>query len=409
MKSDYQPQKGAEETDQENKRTPRNRDENHMIELYENAPIGIVECSLDGKYINVNEEFCRITNNKKEELLRLDIYDLTLPADSERETDLYKDLVSGNLPFYNIEQRYVRRNGAIIWVGIIRSLVRDDEGKPLYTIGVVQDISHRKAVQEILRKSEAALQQQNIELERLVQEGVTDLKVANLALVEGQKNLELLSQRLIDAQENERRSVARELHDGVTQSLAALKMTLVVISDELLASTRQETNARLADAIGLAAEAIGLVRSVMTDLRPSGMDDYGLESTLGSLLEEFHSRHRLTVGFEKNDPPIPRLNPNLETTLLRITQEALFNIAKHANTKEATLVLRQEADWIYLAIEDKGDGIKSLKNARRSGSHGMTIMRERAEAFGGNFDVTSVPGQGTKIEVRVPIDNNLQK
>ena len=196
MKSDYQSQKGTEETDQKNKGTARNRDENHMIELYENAPIGIVECSLDGKYINVNEEFCRITGHKKEELLRLDIYDLTLPADSARETDLYKELISGSLPFYNIEQRYVRRNGAIIWVGIIRSLVRDENGNPLYTIGVVQDISHRKAVQEILRKSEAALQQQNIELERLVREGVIDLKVANLALVEGQKNLELLSQRL---------------------------------------------------------------------------------------------------------------------------------------------------------------------------------------------------------------------
>ena len=408
MKSDYS-QKGTEETDQENKGTARNRDENHMIELYENAPIGIAECSLDGKYINVNKEFCRITDYKKEELLRLDIHDLTLPADSERETDVYKDLVSGTLPFYNIEQRYVRRNGVMIWVGIIRSLVRDDDGKPLYTIGVVLDISHRRAVQEILRKSEAALEQKNIELERLVQEGAVDLKAANLALVEGQKNLELLSQRLIGAEENERRSVARELHDGVSQSLAALKMNLVVISDELLASTRQETNARLADAIGLAAEAIELVRNVMNDLRPSGIDDYGLASSLGSLVDQLRSRHNLNVRFENNDLPIPRLALNLEMALMRIAQEALFNIAKHANTKEATLVLRQEEDAIYLAIEDNGDGIKALQSAKRSGNHGMTIMRERAEAFGGNFDVTSVPGQGTKIEVRVPFDKNHQK
>jgi signal transduction histidine kinase len=98
------------------------------------------------------------------------------------------------------------------------------------------------------------------------------------------------------------------------------------------------------------------------------------------------------------------LDPNLELALMRIAQEALFNIAKYANTKEATLTLRQEEDAIYLAIEDKGDGIKSLQSAKRSGNHGMTIMRERAEAFGGNFNVTSASGQGTKIEVRVPID-----
>jgi signal transduction histidine kinase len=103
------------------------------------------------------------------------------------------------------------------------------------------------------------------------------------------------------------------------------------------------------------------------------------------------------------------LDANLELALLRIAQEALFNIAKHANTKEATLILRQEEDAIYLMIADPGVGIKSLESARRSGSHGMTIMRERAEAFGGNFNITSVHGQGTKIEVRVPVDIDHQK
>jgi signal transduction histidine kinase len=96
------------------------------------------------------------------------------------------------------------------------------------------------------------------------------------------------------------------------------------------------------------------------------------------------------VEFKNNHLAIPPWDASLELALLRITQEALFNIAKHANTKAATLALRQEKDTIYLAIEDRGAGIKSLQSARRSGSHGMTIMRERAEAFGGNFNVTSV-------------------
>ena len=409
MNSDYQSQKGTEETDNQIKAPTLSHNRSHLIELYEHAPIGIVECSLDGRYTNVNEEFCRITGYKKEELLKLSIHELTYPPDLTRETDFYKELISGSLPFYNIEQRYVRKNQSIIWVGVIHSLVRDDGGKPLYTIGIVLDISHRKAVQEILRKSEAALQQKNFELESRVQDDAIDLKAANMALVEGQKNLELLSQRLIDSQEVERRIVARELHDGVSQSLAALKMNLVIISDELLATTQQKTNEGLSDSIALATEVIDLVRSVMTDLRPPGIDDYGLESALGSLVEQFRSRHHLNVLFEKNDLALPRLDPTLELSLLRIAQEALFNIAKYANTKEATRTLRQEQDTIYLAIEDKGAGIKALESARRSGSHGMTIMRERAEAFGGNFHVTSVPGQGTKIEVWVPVDGDYQK
>jgi PAS domain S-box-containing protein len=409
MKSDHKAQKGIEETDQESKEAAVRRGGNHRIELFEHAPIGMVECSLDGKYINVNAEFCRITGYKKDELLNLDIHDLTSPTDRIRETVAYHELISGSLPFYNIEQRYTRRNGVMIWVGIIRSLVRDDDGKPLYTVGAVLDISHRRAVQEILRRSESALQQKNIELEKLVQEEAISLKAANLALVESQKSLELLSQRLFDAQETERRIVARELHDGVTQSLAALKMNLVIVSDELLATPKEETNARLTDSIDLAAQVIDLVRSVMTDLRPSGIDDYGLESALGSLVDQFRSRHHLSVRFENNHLAIPSLDANLELALLRIAQEALFNIAKHANTKEATLILRQEEDAIYLMIADPGVGIKSLESARRSGSHGMTIMRERAEAFGGNFNITSVHGQGTKIEVRVPVDIDHQK
>ena len=77
----------------------------------------------------------------------------------------------------------------------------------------------------------------------------------------------------------------------------------------------------------------------------------------------------------------------------------MFHIAKHATTKEGTLTLWQEEDMIYLAIEDKGAGIKALENPKRSVSYDMIIMRERAEAFGGNFNITSVPEQGTKIEV----------
>jgi signal transduction histidine kinase len=142
----------------------------------------------------------------------------------------------------------------------------------------------------------------------------------------------------------------------------------------------------------------------MTDLRPSGIDDYGLESALGLLVGQFRSRHSINVRFEENNPPFPRLDANLELALLRIAQEALHNIAKHADTQEAIVILRQEDDTICLMIEDKGVGIHSVQNARRSGHHGMTIMRERAEAFGGEFNVTSVPGEGTKIEVRVPVD-----
>ena len=110
MNSDRQAQKGTKKSGEENKETAVSRDGNHRIELFEHAPIGIVECSLDSRYINVNEEFCRITGYKKEELLGLDIHALINPTNLTRETDIYEELISGSLPFYSIEQRYVLRN-----------------------------------------------------------------------------------------------------------------------------------------------------------------------------------------------------------------------------------------------------------------------------------------------------------
>ena len=106
---------------------------------------------------------------------------------------------------------------------------------------------------------------------------------------------------------------------------------------------------------------------------------------------------------EKLAQPIPRLESSIEMTFLRIAQEALMNIARHAQATQVNIALWQEEDAILMTIQDNGIGIQSWQEANRPGSHGLTIMRERAEAFGGSFHVQSVAGQGTKIEVSIPL------
>ena len=115
---------------------------------YERAPIGIVECSREGKYVGANEEFCRILEYRKEELLQRGIKDVTHKEDYSREIKLHRQLVAGEIPFYEIEKRFVRKDGAIIWTQILRSLVRDADGTPLYTIGAVRDVTEHKAAEE---------------------------------------------------------------------------------------------------------------------------------------------------------------------------------------------------------------------------------------------------------------------
>jgi two-component system sensor histidine kinase UhpB len=157
------------------------------------------------------------------------------------------------------------------------------------------------------------------------------------------------------------------------------------------------------DSMQLTSEAIALIRSVMTDLRPAVLDDYGLEAALESYLDVFKNRYNLKVRFDHPDHPIPRLGPSVEMTFLRIGQEALMNVARHAQASEVVVSLQQRKDAVSLAVQDNGTGIESWQDANRPGSHGLTIMRERAEAFGGNLKVKSVPGQGTTVQVAIPI------
>src|SRR6266480_3257580 len=121
-----------------------------LLATYERAPIGIIECSPEGKYVGANEEFCRILGYRKEELLQRGIEDVTHKEDYSREIKLHRQLVAGEIPFYEIEKRYVRKDGAVIWAQVLRSLVRVADGTPLYTIGAVRDITEHKAAEEKL-------------------------------------------------------------------------------------------------------------------------------------------------------------------------------------------------------------------------------------------------------------------
>src|SRR5215211_822510 len=125
----------------------------HPLAAYEHIPIGIVEASLDGNYIEVNEEFCRILGYSRNELLRLGIKDCTHEDDYAIDIKLHEQLVAGKIPFYRLEERFMCKDGGVIWVELTRTIVYDSEEKPLYTVGVVLDISDRKDVERVLRDS----------------------------------------------------------------------------------------------------------------------------------------------------------------------------------------------------------------------------------------------------------------
>jgi signal transduction histidine kinase len=185
-----------------------------------------------------------------------------------------------------------------------------------------------------------------------------------------------------------------------------LNINLIIISGQLAPESSQLIGPRLTDSMKLVAETIALVRDVMSNLRPSVLDDYGLEAAIDSHISQYMSRYEIDTKFEKPAQPIPRLGPSIEMTFLRIAQEALMNIARHAQATQVHLRLWQEHHNVCMVIQDNGAGIVSWESANRPGSHGLTIMRERAEAFGGSLRVSSVPGKGTRVEVKIPVETN---
>lgn len=354
------------------------------------ATAGIVRKKLDGTLTFVNQAFCSMLDYTDAELVGRTIWQFTHPDDLEENKRLYDRLMLDGLPF-QLEKRLIRRDGSTLWVNASVSPVMNAEGRPQSAVAVEVDITGRKQAEE-------ALYQLNLQLENRVETRTAQLKVANQALKENRR-------RLVVVQEEERRALARELHDRVGQSLTALNVNLTIIRDRLSDQLLDQVGNRLDDSMTLLEEVIPAVRDVMSNLRPAVLDDYGLEVALRTNIKEFTSRFGIVVDFATPPSPIQRLDSSIEMTLLRIAQEALLNIAKHAHTRRASILLEQEGSTICMTVADDGVGMKSGQPADRRGSHGLTIMRERAEAVSGSLDIVSTPGMGTKIVVSIPVQH----
>ena len=374
-----------------------------------NQSVGaIVEADPTGRFITVNDQMCEMTGYSREELLKLQMMDLTHPEDLPRSLELLSRLAAGGEP-YEIEKRYIRKDGSVIWVHKSASALRDATTNTVRSlIAVLIDVTKSKQI-------EIALQQLNLQLENLVQDRTAELQAANQTLrgeiaerIKVEQELSLsrdrlreLSRRLVEIQEEERRIIAQELHDRAGQTLSALSINLTILKDQLLEDTRRKVGTRLSDSIELTTDVINVIRNVVSDLRPMALDDYGLQATLRSYITDYVSRYGIQVHLDQPDVYIPQLEPGIAMTVLRIVQEALTNVVRHAHARQVNVSIRLVNEVLHLAIQDDGVGIANTQ--ARPNSHGLKIMRERAEAFGGSASVGMAPKGGTLVEARIPI------
>jgi PAS domain S-box-containing protein len=273
----------------------------------------------------------------------------------------------------NVEKEYIRRDGSKIPVVFSGASMTDDDGNILGIVCLAQDNTERKSSEEALKKTE--------------------------------RELRILSLKILEAQENERKRVARELHDGIGQALTGIKFCLEnglrKIEEGKPFSQIQEIN----NAIPLIRATVEETRRIAMGLRPSTLDDIGIAETLYWFCQQFEEIYTITrietsIEIEEN-----QMTDSLKTTIFRVTQEALNNVAKHSRADRVLLRLHKVSESIELTIADNGIGFEIEKHKLekdKDRGFGLASMKERAELSGGSLSIRSALGQGTRIKVLWP-------
>ena len=265
------------------------------------------------------------------------------------------------------------------------------------------EVSLRR-LQDTLEKAENLVSKVSIALNFLL----GNLKEMGTKLEEIQQKQQL-GMRIIKAQEEERRRVAREIHDGPAQSMANVVLR-VEICEKLLKIKPEEVKKELSELKGLVKESLQDVRKIIFDLRPMVLDDLGLVPALKRYIAELQERCSLHIDFQVLGNTNERLSGTLEIALFRIIQEALNNVIKHAQAKTVEVYLEQAQTQVNLRIKDDGCGfdLEKVLNNSNSDSYGLIGIRERVELLEGSFKILTAPGKGTNLLVKIPFGKKNQ-
>ena len=290
---------------------------------------------------------------------------LVVPQDVER-IRMLAELAIRERGRFNCDYRITRPDGSVRVLHDRGGVIMNEEGQPIRLVGTAQD--------------------------------VTELRGAEQALPAYAARLQTLSRRLLEVQEEERRHLARELHDEIGQMLTALQLILKPRSN--LTAPTAKTGFEKARA--LVDELLDRVRQLSFDLRPAALDHLGLLPGLLALFERYTKQTGVLVDF-KHQGVDGRFDPEIETTAYRIVQEALTNVARHADVRRVSVRLWAAADTLSIHIEDHGRGFDQEAVLATPQSGGIPGMQERVTLLGGRLTIESHPGAGTQITAELPL------
>ena len=234
---------------------------------------------------------------------------------------------------------------------------------------------------------------------------ITNRKHETTQLRTAEAQIKALFERLVSVQEDERRRIARDLHDQLGQQLTALRMNLEVFrlqsrADSAVLSQLERTQ-RLADDLDRTIDFL------TWELRPDPLHHLGLVPALTQLVRTWAERFTIEADFQSIGAELPRLDSDVEVNLYRIAQEALHNVVKHAQAMRVSVLLEVSSARVTLTVEDDGRGFTLANDVAREHRLGLVSIRERAELIGGELEIDSSPGDVTTVTVRAPVRRHL--
>ena len=364
--------------------------------MFDNVAVGVAIMGLDRRAIAVNSTAENMVGYSVEELRKIDPRSLAVPADRAIDDGLFNELIEGRRNSYVMERRYRRKDDSVFWARINYSLVRDLEGKPDYLIGIIEDIDEQKRVEERLAEQEA---EYLLTLQQRVTERTHELQDANQRLQQEithrtKIEKELSEKAAAEAVTADRTRLARDLHDAVTQTLFSASLTAEVLPD-LWDMDVEEAKRSTEELRQLTRGALAEMRTLLLELRPASLMQTHLSDLLRQLCEAFVGRSRLPIKLSiEGDCKLP---PEVQVACYRIAQESLNNVFKYARPTQVDVNLSLSPACVRFEVCDNGIGFDTA--TVKPASLGMRIMRERAEAIGADFHLSSTPGAGTCIEV----------
>gem|GEM_PF-2835941 len=348
--------------------TERKQAEERLRRFFDLPLVGMAITLPDRRFVTVNQKLCDMLGYDEEALNGMSWVDVTHPDDVAENIRLLDQTLTGETEGYKMDKRFIHRNGQVVYTSISARCVRREDGSVDRLVLIVQDISERKRTEEALRKSHEQVQD--------------------------------LAGKLIVAQEEERKYIARELHDDLIQKVAGLAICLGKL-DRHLPQSDKSIRSQIIKLENRISELSVQLRRLSHELHSSTLEHVGLAAALKLYCSEFSEQEGITVTIDIEDGIEP-VSAEASLCLYRVTQEALRNIAKHSGAKLAEVSLAGAGQGLELSIADHGTGFDPDKEKGRLGL-GLVSIEERVKLMHGNFEVNSKPGAGTTLRVSVPL------